>query len=264
MSNRTYLTIAVVLSCATWFASGAGDAGTIGQWRFDEPSGAIAADSVGGHPGTLYGGAAFVPGGISGNAVSLTRSLDSFVTMGDAFAMTTGDFSLVFWVKTAPGDQTSDLIAVAKHESGFYNGYFANLNLTSTYGLRDKALFYHSSTPGNEVVSSTTVNDGEWHQIVCVYHAGGTAEIYVDGGIAEQSKPSTPIIDNSADFMVGGIFFGGSPAGLFDGLIDELQIFDHALDAAEVEALYSNPEALLVFADGFESSDTSEWSTVVP
>lgn len=264
MSDRAHLVILVVVFFASWFVTGFSDAGTIGQWRFDEGSGSVATDSVGGQPGTLHGGATFVPGGISGNAISLTRSLDSFVSMGDVFAMTSGDFSLVVWVKTAPGDQQSGLLAVAKHESGYYNGYFVNLNKTSIYGLHDKALFYHSSTVGNEVVSTTTVNDGEWHQIACVYHAGGAAEIYVDGGIVEQSKPSTPIIANSADFMVGGISVVGTPTGYFDGLIDELQIFDHALGAAEVQALYSNPEAILVFADGFESNDTSVWSTVRP
>ena len=44
-----------------------------GQWHFDENSGTVAADSVGGSPGSLNGDAAFVSGGIAGNAVSMKK-----------------------------------------------------------------------------------------------------------------------------------------------------------------------------------------------
>jgi hypothetical protein len=36
--------------------------------------------------------------------------------------------------------------------------------------------------------SSTSVNDGNWHQIVAVYQASGSRLIYVDGAPAEDAR----------------------------------------------------------------------------
>src|SRR5205814_1735589 len=56
----------------------------LAHWKFDETSGNVAHESVGGHDGTLSStGAAFVAGGISGNAISLNRATNGFVNMGN-------------------------------------------------------------------------------------------------------------------------------------------------------------------------------------
>ena len=77
-------------------------AGVIAQWHFDEAPGAtIAVDSAGAVDGNLAGDAAFIAGGISGNAVSMTVNGGGLVNMGDNFSFTSGDFSIVAWAKTA-------------------------------------------------------------------------------------------------------------------------------------------------------------------
>lgn len=78
-------------------ASARGD--IVAQYHFDESSGTSAADSIGSIDGTLSGGASFVAGGISGNAVDLTQAGD-LVNMGNNFGLTGTDFSIVFWVNT--------------------------------------------------------------------------------------------------------------------------------------------------------------------
>ncbi|MFT4582802.1 MAG: hypothetical protein ACI915_002863 [Gammaproteobacteria bacterium] len=58
----------------------------VAHWTFDEVGWAIAADSLGTFDGTLAGGATFVGGGISGNAISLTTRGPGgdFVNVGNA------------------------------------------------------------------------------------------------------------------------------------------------------------------------------------
>jgi len=236
---------------------------SLGQWHFDEDSGSVAADSVGVNNGILNGDASFVTGGISGNAVSVSKAGNGFVEMGDVFPMTSGDFSIVVWLKTSPGDQQSDLFPAAKHVSGTLNGYFLAVNNSSNYGQTDKAWFYTSVNPGSEVISTTSVNNGEWHQIVAVYRASGQAEIFVDGGHAEASHSVPPIVDNAASFMAGGIYLGAAPIGSFDGQLDELQVYGHALNGEEVQLLFDDPKVSLLFASGFESGDTSDWTSTV-
>jgi hypothetical protein len=236
---------------------------TLGQWHFDESSGDIATDSAGDNDGTLVGDATFVPGGIVGNAVGVTKSGNGLVEMGEVFPMTSGDFSVSAWIKTGQNDQQAELIPVAKHQSGSRNGYFLAVNTTSTYGQIGKALFYASVLPGSEVISTTTVNDGEWHLIVGTYRASGWAEIFVDGRGVEDSGSVPAIVGNDASFLAGGIEFGGMPTGLYDGQIDEMLIFGHALHDEEVQLLFEHPQITLLFASGFESGDTSAWSTAV-
>jgi hypothetical protein len=157
--------------------------------------------------------------------------------------MTTGDFSIAVWVKTSVNGET---FAVGKHKSGSAPGYFIGLNMSGTLGSPNKAYFYNNSATAAVPVSTTSVNDGAWHQIVAVYHAGGNAEIYVDGGPAEGTPQlSHTMAEAAADFMVGGITYGESPTSKYTGWVDELQVFDHALTQCEVEFLHSNPGATL-------------------
>jgi len=215
-------------------------AGLISHWAFDESGGPIAYDSAGSFDGTLSGGAAFVGGGISGNAISLSEASGSLVNIGTSFpGFTSGDFSLVAWVKTTTSDDSS--VIVSKHLAGSVNGYLLNINTTGSYGAANKAMFYDSTPPGGEAISTTTVNDGVWHQIAGVYTAGGNIQIYVDGSPAENTKSSKPIVANTAPFLVGGVSISGTPTALFNGLVDDVQVYGDALTSGEVQFLYNNP-----------------------
>ncbi|MCZ7638961.1 MAG: LamG domain-containing protein [Verrucomicrobia bacterium] len=53
------------------------------------------------------------------------------------------------------------------------------------------------------MTSSASVNDGNWHQLVGVYQAGGSERIYVDGALAATGA-SEPVVLNNAPFLIGG------------------------------------------------------------
>ena len=60
------------------------------------------------------------------------------------------------------------------------------------------------------------------------------------------------------------MWIGGNPPDAYakpwDGLIDEVRIYDRALTAAEILALPPPGGFVGIFADGFESGDTSAWN----
>lgn len=229
------------------------NADLIGRWHFDEPAGTVAADSLSLNDGNLAGDAAFVAGGISGNAVSMSKAGGGFVNFGDIFPLTSGDFTIILWAKTAPADQQADMFLLANQLTGILNGYVIAINTSGGYGQTDKAWFYMSNNSGDELVSNSSVNDGNWHQIAAVYVDGGQAEIYVDGGSAEATGPANPIIEGQGDFHVGGVTVGANSQSLFDGLVDELQMYDQALSETDIQFLFLHPSLSLgEFADGFE------------
>jgi hypothetical protein len=222
-------------------------ASPVAQWHFDELSGTTAYDSIGSVNGALLGSAAFVGGGVSGNAVSLTISGGGLVNMGDNFGFTSSDFSVVAWAKVESGDTTNNYTVVSKHWTTHLTGYILSINYNDGgYGATDKAWFYDSGNPGDSPTSTTTVNDGNWHQIVGVYDKDGNAQIYVDGSPAEDTKTSVTIGSSAAPFLVGGLYrFDNTLWPLFNGWVDEVQLYDNALTSAEVQYLFEHPASII-------------------
>ncbi|MDB6125495.1 MAG: hypothetical protein JWQ71_4488 [Pedosphaera sp.] len=215
------------------------DAAIIAHWTFDESDGTIAHDSAGSVNGTLStSGASFVSGGISGNALSLEFANNGFVNMGDVNAFTGGDFSLVAWLKATGGINDINMM-VSKHAAFTANGYYLGYNLAGFGGPLNKGLIAEGDAQ-YAARSTTDVNDGAWHQLVAVYKAGGDKTIYVDG-VAEGTAPSVSIQGNSVPLLIGGATFAGVPQGRFDGLIDDVQVYNHALVVSEVSYLFQNP-----------------------
>jgi hypothetical protein len=223
-----------------------GPSGLLAHWKFDEAAGSVAHDSVGSFDGNLStGGASFVSGGVSGGALSLNKAGNGFVNMGDILGLAHTDFSVSAWIKMAPGDRSNTVI-LSKHAAYSRNGYLLDVNKLEVF-RDDKASFVEggdgvaSYTIDETPISTTSVNDGNWHQVAAVYHDGGTRSIYVDGAPAEDSKPSQPFNQNSVAFLVGGANYDGVPTGVFDGLIDDVQIYNRALVDSDVEFLFQNP-----------------------
>ncbi len=242
------LAIGVVILGVTETAS----ASLVAHWGFDESAGTTAFNSVGGINGTLVGGASFTTtGGITGGAIQITSG---YVDMGNNFA-STPTFSVQAWVKTNPGD-TSGMVPVAKHWAGIPQGYFLAINnIQDGYTQTNTEGFYSANGPYQTAVGGPSVNDGLWHQLVGVYNNGATS-IYVDGSLA--GSGSAGYANNSADFIIGGLFDGnGTPGNAYHGLIDEVKVFDNSLSAIDVKALYNStvnpipiPAAAWLFGSG--------------
>jgi uncharacterized repeat protein (TIGR02543 family) len=214
----------------------------LAHWKFDETTGTVAQDSAGSFDGTLSSsGASFVPGGISGHAISIAKASNGFVNMANVLGMTGTDFSVVTWVKMNAGDTTESSVILSKQEAGWANGWVVVANASVAYGGPGKAWFSDSAFPGQEVTSTSSINDGNWHQIVSVYELGGTKSIYVDGAPVEASKPSLQIVPNSGLFLVGGDTYNGVPLGQFTGWIDDVQIYNFSLSSSNVDYLFQNP-----------------------
>lgn len=217
--------------------------GPIAWWKLDEPVGSTTAfDSAGSVNGTLNGGAAFAPGGISGNDLSVPVGAASYADFGNNFGFTSGDFTASAWIKTTDTSSNSTII-LGKHHTTIVAGWMLRLNLDSGgYGAVGKASFYVSQGSQAAVpVSSITVADGQWHNIVGVY-AGGAPSLYVDG-IFQAAGPVAANAANNADFIMGGVLNNSTNTNInaYNGNIDDAQLYNRALSAAEVTYLFNHP-----------------------
>jgi hypothetical protein len=202
---------------------------------------------VGNYHGLLSrGGVTFVAGGRASNAVSLTAAASGLVNMGNNLSLTTQDFTVAAWIKTAPGDTKFFANFLSKHEANYDDGYILSYNHpTAANGPNHAFLYASSRTLLNGSVdvplSTTAVNDGNWHLIVGVYQVTGNTKIYVDGSPAQGSITSTPLIPNNAPFLIGGVTFGTTPTAMYSGLVDDVQVYKRALVDQEINYLFQNP-----------------------
>lgn len=125
---------------------------------------------------------------------------------------------------------------IAKHQGGVVAGYILAVGQIGDGCSSPGFAHFYAAYPCSGV-SSPVINDGTWHQLVGVYDSTILkSTIYVDGQFQSASIGGNVINPISAPFVVGG--FGGTPVSQFEGLIDEVRVYDNALTAPQVLALY--------------------------
>ncbi len=132
-----------------------------------------------------------------------------------------GSFSLLFWVRPE---------ALSGRQWIFGNPGSWKLEL-------DGADLVFTSG-GNEHVDTTGLVQGAWQHVAVVFEADGTVRFFIDGSSVSQVSGGTPGGLPSGPWLLAG---KGAGLLLFDGGLDDLQVYDHGLQAAEVAWLYQHP-----------------------
>ncbi len=156
----------------------------------------------------------------------------------------TSDFSVGVWIKT---DITSKMMLW--QESGALAGGDNQTWMRMGDNTTSRLLrFDTEDSTGGAIINVgdnniTSITDGQWHFIVGVRDATQT-HVYVDG-VLILDKDVTPAKDvsNEQDFKIGGQEKGGpgsfDTAVFFNGLMDEMLIYNKALTPEEVATLYN-------------------------
>ena len=123
-------------------------------------------------------------------------------------------------------------------------------------------------TPGIGLVSlpeasDLNLRDGHWHMMTATYRSG-SQKLYVDGALVAESQYSGPLPLVSDVVSIGGIDGFGPYHHPWIGDIDEVSIYNRALDSSEVMALWSAVQSGLYFSKRATSSDSYHLFTVQP
>jgi hypothetical protein len=204
------------------------DDSLVGWWTFDEGAGSTALDWSGhGNHGTIHGDPDWIVGYENkGNALSFD-GLGDYVDCGNAEILDFNDqITVAAWIRVNVFEQTDQAI-VSKGENAWKlvrNGLTAN------------ELRFDCGNAG-EAIGATNVNDGQWHHALGMYN-GSRISLYVDGvedGYVDTINALTN--DPNLTVFIGDNNRPGAGPQAWNGLIDDVRIYNKALNEEEIELI---------------------------
>ncbi len=214
-------------------------AGLIAEWHLNESSGTTVSDSSSNaNTGTMYNMDAatdWVPGKI-GNALDFD-GVDDYVDCGNSSSLLpTGSFSVSAWIYSRGYvSNGSAYNAPLARGNPFANGDVGGYGFGFT---SDNELQFYANATG--VCSGVDISN-RWAYAVAVYDGTeGKLKIYVDGTLRNVTNFSGLGTDTK-NFYIGQDSTG---IRLFNGLIDEVQIYDNALSDGEIQNIYITGSSL--------------------
>ncbi|HEX42843.1 MAG TPA: LamG domain-containing protein, partial [Phycisphaerales bacterium] len=210
------------------YAAPGGGPSLIAHWRLDESSGTMAKDSVGGNDGFVNGSLQWHPYGGRLDGTLEFGGVNEYIHCGDAgvFNLTAG-ITVSAWVNI--GEVRYDWQAIVTKGDSAWR--------LSTAARERRFHFGVTGGPDYQAVDgNTTVRANEWRH-VCGTYDGQYLRLYLDGEPDAAALPYT-----------GGIGVNAFPVQIganaeqlnrrWKGLIDDVRVYNGALTAAEVRALY--------------------------
>jgi len=206
-------------------------------WSFDEGSGSVAGDASGlGNDGAISG-AAWTAGTVGG-ALSFDGE-DDHVAVADSPTLNTNEVTFAFWIY--PTDLSNEWSTAMQKTDA--NGSWSDWQIyaraadapTTNHPVfrvdwdGDRNIDADEEVEG-DIVLSTDI----WYFIVCSYD-GAQMKFYIDGTLRDSTSVSEGTIPNSGrDIWLGGNDVWGE---FFEGIIDEVRIYNRALREEEIQLL---------------------------
>ena len=168
------------------------------------------------------------------NSAFYFDGVDDYIVVEDAdmLSFPSQEFSIAFWLDPYSLD----------HSFWLYKGSDRS-NREYAFGLRpDKLASVHISNEGSADVqygtpSNTTIKLSEWVHIVGTWD-GSFLSIYINGHLENQLIYSAIVGNYDSDLFIG-TFGGAITEYAFQGVIDDIYIYNRVINLCEIEALYS-------------------------
>jgi subtilisin-like proprotein convertase family protein len=220
--------------------------GLIAWWPLEDGG----ADIVGGHNGAVTNNPNFVPGEV-GRAINLTDR-NQGVIVPDRPDLNFGagaDFSIEAWIRPLVAQTDYGVMNIVdKRITPFFGndavalGYeFCLANGRLTMQLSDSL-----SNPFLTATGGNDLRDGSWHHVAVTINRASTAggRLYVDGQLVNTFDPTS----KSGDLTTTApLLIGMHPSPWLDcnfrGNLDEVSLYNRALETAEIQAIVAAGKA---------------------
>lgn len=209
----------------------------VAYWRFEEGAGPTATDEIAGRVATAVSGVGFAQPGLISSGRALRISGQQYLNVPYAAVINPAEFSVEVWARVA-GSQGTYRSPFTSRFNVPTQGYALYVNPSNRWELYvgdGTALEWQPTSGGDAVVLGRT------YHVVAAFGAG-SIRLYVNGAMVA-SRTGVTLRTNARG---GGRIGAGAteyPAGadyFFDGVLDELAVYDRPLGADEVTAHWTH------------------------
>lgn len=188
-------------------------------WLLNETSGDALDISGNNNDGTNNGATQGATGQIDG-----AYEFDSdYVTVDNNINVFGGDFTMKAWVKTTASASFEDILE--KNRNGVPNEYEWSLDSGAPKLRADDSVVF---------TSSTTVNDGDWHQLILTRDGSNNMVQYIDG-VSDTSLSYSGTYTLNEKTGIGARYDG---VRAMTGFLDDIRLYSKALSSDDVKADY--------------------------
>jgi len=224
----------------------------IARYNMDECTGTTIHDSTNTYNGTLTIGATGTytsagtcssgtsthswNGGTTGkfNSATALDGTDDYISITDTanlrFDSAAQDYSHFAWVKRT----TTGIEYIVSKEDADNDGWRMMFNSSNQVVCSEDI---------SDVTSTTAISDTNWHQVGCTISRAGNGQIYIDG----KADGSTVSMGSDAMATTSNIAIGTrsyTATNYFNGLIDEVQLYNYALTTQQIKTIYNQNAAI--------------------
>jgi hypothetical protein len=232
MKRLIILTVVLYVSAA----AAASDANLVGWWKFDEGTGTVAYDSAGDNDATLRGEPNWVPGLIGNYALDFNGVHDRIVVEGSAghdspLDIYNSDLTISAWIKTR-GTGIRSIVCRAKP---LYITYHVRIEPTNQVSINT----YKQGSGHWLLTTDEVLAENVWYHIAGVFdRTGDQGRVYVNGIKKAEGAMTTDPLSNDATTKIGCVHEETSDSYYFNGIIDDLRIYNRVLSSEEIQQLY--------------------------
>jgi len=155
--------------------------------------------------------------------------VDDWINITDTTNFTA--YTISAWVKPAASGNQNILVYTQSSPLTTWSHQIRISSGTAQHYTYDGGLHY--------VTGSTPITPGSWYHIVATAKNGGTARLYVNG--VEEGSPASGLgtLWNDGEYWFVGSNSGHS-MGYFNGLMDDVRLYNRALTPDEIKHLYQS------------------------
>ncbi len=228
----------------------------VGMWLFDEGNGDVTADdSANKYDGTLENGTKWTDGKFS-EALQFDGT-DDYVDVGNADNLSiTGDFTFSMWVKISayPISWRNMLSKLVDDTHNEFNFRYKNSTTAQFYFGTGGAAVICNWVPSEDLPLDT------WTHIAGVRKSKTYLKLYFDGIEKRSANITADASSTDANVTIGRQ--SNANGFFFDGIIDEVAIFNAALEEEDIQTLMNTglKESLNPSAVDFSGKLVSTWA----
>jgi hypothetical protein len=205
--------------------------GLVGEYSFNQGSGTTLTDTSGNHNnGTITNGT-WAPGQFGGNALSFNGQ-NTWVTIPNSSSLNlTSAMTLEAWVKPTTFTGASSII-MKEQPGGLVYALYA-----ASDGPAPPTTVVDVGGVDTQVSSAAGLPSGTWSYLSATYD-GTVLKLYVNGTLVSSLGLTGALATSSGVLRIGGDSIWGE---FFNGLIDDVRVYNRALNQGEILGDMSTP-----------------------